>query len=144
MNGKWLFKYGRVKRSLLIHIENAIDESQGGELEESLISMEHGMACLSHLVGQLVSLSRSEGNLSHKQFGEVNAGELCQQTYTMLLDKTLSKQQKLSVNISDDKCLLKGNITLLSSLLRNVLDNTICYSPDKGNAELSCRHEKIK
>jgi len=130
--------------SLLIHTENAIDESEGGELEESLISMKHGIARLSHLVGQLLSLSRTEGNFSQGQYSEVSASELCQNTYNMLLDKALSKQQKLSVNINDDKCLLQGNTALLSSLLRNVLDNAIRYTPEKGQVELSCSRENNK
>ncbi len=130
--------------SLLIHTENAIDESEGGELEESLIGMKHGIARLSHLVGQLLSLSRTEGNLSQEQFSQVNAGELCEQAYNSLLDKALGKQQKMILSISDEKCLLQGNAALLSSLLRNVLDNAIRYTPDKGAVEVSCSRESNK
>ncbi|OUR63284.1 hypothetical protein A9Q73_09545, partial [Bermanella sp. 47_1433_sub80_T6] len=50
--------------SLLIHTENAMDEKQEPEQEESLMSMKHGISRLSHLVGQLLLLSRSEGAAS--------------------------------------------------------------------------------
>jgi len=130
--------------SLLIHTENAIEEGEGGEQEESLISMKRGISRLSHLVAQLLSLSRTEGALSQEQFTRVNAGELCLQTFNMLQEKAEQKQQGFKANIECDDCLLQGNAPLLQSLLRNILDNAIRYSPELGEVTISCTKQQEK
>ncbi len=79
--------------SLLIHTENAMDEKQEPEQEESLMSMKHGISRLSHLVGQLLLLSRSEGTKTGEQFSSVDVSLLCQQTLDMLDHKAKQKQQ---------------------------------------------------
>jgi len=126
--------------SLLIHTENAMDEKHEPEQEESLMSMKHGISRLSHLVGQLLLLSRSEGAKTGEQFSPVDMSALCQQTVNMLADKAKQKQQTLTIH-APTSCLLQGNAALLQSLLRNILDNAIRYSPEGGQVALRCEEQ---
>ncbi len=130
--------------SLLIHNENAIDESENLDQEESLISMKQGISRLSHLVGQLLSLSRSESSIGDKQFSRFDVGQLCHQTFDMLQVKAEQKQQAYSAHIDSDSCLILGNSALLQSLLRNILDNAIRYSPASADVTLECLREDNK
>jgi len=129
--------------SLLIHTENAMDEKQEPEQEESLMSMKHGISRLSHLVGQLLLLSRSEGTKTGEQFSSVDVSLLCQQTLDMLDHKAKQKQQTLTTHFVSP-CLLQGNAALLQSLLRNILDNAIRYSPEGGQVALRCEQKGDK
>ena len=131
--------------SLLIHTENAIDESDNLDQQESLISMKQGISRLSHLVAQLLSLSRSEGELNKEKFSKLNAGQLCETTFKMLQEKAHQKQQNFSLKILNKACLIEGNGALLQSLLRNIIDNAIRYSPINGQVKIECliKHEKV-
>ena len=130
--------------SLLIHTENAIDESDNLDQEESLISMKQGISRLSHLVGQLLSLSRSEGELSQQQFSTLNAAQLCETVYKMLQEKAHHKQQSFTITSNQDDCFVQGNGALLQSLLRNIVDNAIRYSPLNGQVKIECLKEQDK
>jgi len=108
-----------------------------------LMSMKHGISRLSHLVGQLLLLSRSEGAASGEQFISVDVSVLCQQTFDMLDHKAKQKQQTLTTQLAPP-CLLQGNAALLQSMLRNILDNAIRYSPEGGQVALSCEQQGDK
>ncbi len=131
--------------SLLIHNENAIDESENIEQEESLINMKQGISRLSHLVGQLLSLSRSEGALNDEKFSTLDAGKLCETTFKILEEKAQQKQQEFTLVNSALSCLVQGNGALLQSLLRNIIDNAIRYSPINGQVKVECLkdHDKV-
>ncbi len=130
--------------SLLIHNENAIDESESVDQEESLISMKQGISRLSHLVGQLLSLSRSEGAVDQQQFSTLNVGELCETTFNMLEEKAQQKLQEFTLALATQDCLVEGNGALLQSLLRNIIDNAIRYSPVNGKVEIECLKDNDK
>ncbi|OUR72827.1 hypothetical protein A9Q77_05760 [Marinomonas sp. 42_23_T18] len=137
--------------SLLIHAENAIDESliddtqsievqqqNQAELQTSLYSMKKGISRMTHLVNQLLSLSRTEGQVDKSQFEPLDIREICHQAILFEEDKLAQKQQSLIADISDDELELAGNSALMQSLLRNVIDNAIRYTPDQGKIKLSC------
>ena len=141
--------------SLLIHAENAIDESQfddnlskevraqnQAELQTSLYSMKKGISRMTHLVNQLLALSRTEGQLDKTQFETLDIAQLCHQAATYEEDKFAQKQQTLIMDISDEG-MIDANAPLIQSLLRNIIDNAIRYTPEQGKIKLSCHPDPI-
>ncbi len=137
--------------SLLIHAENAIDESliddsqskeeqeqNQAELQTSLYSMKKGISRMTHLVNQLLSLSRTEGQVDKSQFEPLDIRQICHQAISFEENKLAQKQQSVITDIGDDELALVGNSVLIQSLLRNVIDNAIRYTPDSGKIKLSC------
>lgn len=142
--------------SLLIHAENAIEESSfdenqtkavqqqtQAELQTSLYSMKKGISRMTHLVNQLLSLSRTEGQLDRTQFETLDMTQLCHQAANFEEDKLAQKQQELILDISTSSIELEGNAPLLQSLLRNIIDNAIRYTPEQGKIKLSCHQDSI-
>lgn len=143
--------------SLLIHAENAIDESlidtnlsqeeqaqNQAELQTSLYSMKKGISRMTHLVNQLLALSRTEGQLDKSQFESVDIKQICQQAIDFEEDKLAQKQQELIADMADDELELVGNPPLIQSLMRNVIDNAIRYTPEQGKIKLSCQLDHSK
>lgn len=142
--------------SLLIHAENAIDESifddslnidqqkhAQAELQTSLYSMKKGISRMTHLVNQLLALSRTEGQLDKSQFETTDITQLCYQAAKLEELKLDQKQQQLTLDISEQVINLKINSPLMQSLLRNIIDNAIRYTPQAGKIKLSCQADHI-
>lgn len=142
--------------SLLIHAENAIDESiindnqsqeqqeqTQAELQSSLYSMKKGISRMTHLVNQLLALSRTEGQLDKTQFETIEITELCHQAIDFEEDKLAQKQQECIPDISQNSISLVANSALIQSLLRNVIDNAIRYTPEQGKIKVSCYQDSI-
>lgn len=143
--------------SLLIHAENAIDESlidinlskeiqeqNQAELQTSLYSMKKGISRMTHLVNQLLALSRTEGQVDKSQFENLDVKQICHQAVAFEEDKLAQKQQHLITDITDAELYLVGNLPLIQSLMRNVIDNAIRYTPEQGKIKLSCRLDNDK
>lgn len=143
--------------SLLIHAENAIDDSlidpdlsqelkeqSQAELQTSLYSMKKGISRMTHLVNQLLALSRTEGQLDKAQFENLDIRLLCHQAISFEEDKFAQKQQTFIKDVCTKSINLKANAPLIQSLLRNIIDNAIRYTPNQGQIKLSCHHDEHK
>jgi two-component system sensor histidine kinase QseC len=143
--------------SLLIHAENAIDDSlidpdlsqelkeqSQAELQTSLYSMKKGISRMTHLVNQLLALSRTEGQLDKAQFENLDIRLLCHQAISFEEDKFAQKQQTFIKDVCTKSINLKANAPLIQSLLRNIIDNAVRYTPDQGQIKLSCHHDEHK
>ena len=143
--------------SLLIHAENAIDDSlidpdlsqelkeqSQAELQTSLYSMKKGISRMTHLVNQLLALSRTEGQIDKTQFEVLDIRKLCHQAISFEENKFAQKQQSFISDLSNESVDLKANAPLMQSLLRNIIDNAVRYTPDQGKIKLTCYHDERK
>ena len=62
----------------------------------------------------------------------------------MLQEKAQQKQQAFTLTLAPQTCLVEGNGALLQSLLRNIIDNAIRYSPMSGEIKIECLKENHK
>ncbi|WP_199541582.1 ATP-binding protein [Paraburkholderia kururiensis] len=80
-----------------------------------------------HLVDQLLLLSRLEAG-APMDSAEVALPALAQQVVADIAPQALGKRQQLELEASD-ACAVEGNEVLLASLIRNLVDNAVRYSP---------------
>ena len=113
--------------SLLINVDNAIEESLSTESVDSLQSMKTSIKRLSHLVSQLLQLSHFENPLGNREFEDVDLGMICQSVINRLQDDARANHIQLDFELPDRPCHLAGLESLLSSLLTNLIDNAIKY-----------------
>jgi two-component system sensor histidine kinase QseC len=113
--------------SLLINVDNAIEESLSTESIESLQSMKTSIKRLSHLVSQLLQLSHYENPLDNREFEEIDFGRLCKSVVDSLQDDAKANQIQLDLKLPAQPCHLSGLESLLISLLTNLIDNAIRY-----------------
>lgn len=128
--------------SLLINVENAIEECQDPETIDSLQRMKHSIVRLSHLVSQLLELSHTENPLSGRDFTEVDLQQICRDAVTAHQPQARQAGVRLEYRKQPGPCLLKGVPALLGSLVANLVDNAIKYSGEDGRVEVSCAREQ--
>ncbi len=129
--------------SLLINVDNAIEESYGRESVEPLQSMKTSIQRLAHLVAQLLELSHFENPLESREFTRVDLYQICGQVVSSLEAQAAVRQQQIELQPTDDSCELNGIDSLLTSLVTNLVDNAIKYSGAGCKIRVCCyRDEK--
>ena len=128
--------------SLLINVDNAIEESQDAEAIDSLRDMKSSIKRLSHLVSQLLALSHLEKADATQALEMVDMAGLCAGTIASMRSRAEAKSIRLEFVPSDTDCRLPGAITLLESLLVNLVDNAIMHSHKGCRVELQCWREQ--
>ncbi len=127
--------------SLLINVDNAIEESRDAEAVDSLDSMKISIKRLSHLVSQLLALSHLEKGESGVTFESVDLAQLCFSAIDSV--RAAAEVKSISVELigTDTNCEMKGARPLLESLISNLLDNAIRYCAPGCLVQLQCRRE---
>jgi two-component system sensor histidine kinase QseC len=88
-----------------------------------------------HLVEQLLMLSRLEASLA-PAMTDIDLAALARQVVGDLAPKAIGKGQILELS-AERPCHLQGNATLLTVLLRNLVDNAVRYSPQLARIKVS-------
>jgi two-component system sensor histidine kinase QseC len=113
----------------------ALGATEEGERRHALEATLLGCDRASHLVQQLLTLSRLEAQgLVRGTCCDLAA--LAQRQAADLALVALERQQNLSL-VSDGPCRVQGDEALLGVLLRNLLDNALRYSPAGASIEIT-------
>ena len=87
------------------------------------------------LVEQLLTLSRLEAGAEHVLVA-IDLTALARQVVADAAPLALSKQQTIEVN-AVNPCTVRGDATLLSVMIRNLVDNAIRYGPSGATVKLA-------
>jgi two-component system sensor histidine kinase QseC len=87
------------------------------------------------LVEQLLTLSRLESGAEHTLVA-VDLAALARQVVADAAPLALSKQQAIEVDATGP-CTVRGDATLLSVMVRNLVDNAIRYGPPGATVKLA-------
>jgi two-component system, OmpR family, sensor histidine kinase QseC len=80
------------------------------------------------LIDQLLLLARLESG-AMPEFASLDLGVLARQVLADATPAALAKRQSLEF-VAPDRLVVRGSVTLLQALVRNLVDNAIRYSPD--------------
>lgn len=87
------------------------------------------------LVEQLLTLSRLESDAEHALVA-VDLAAVARQVVADAAPLALRKQQAIEVSATE-ACMVRGDATLLSVMIRNLVDNAIRYSPSGATVKLA-------
>jgi two-component system sensor histidine kinase QseC len=90
----------------------------------------------SHLVEQLLVLSRLESSSTGAPSGSVDVSAIAQRVAADLALTAMDRDQVLELD-APKPCVIKADDMLTSVLVRNLLDNAMRYSPDGAKVALS-------
>jgi len=127
--------------SLLINVDNAIEETREEDTLDSLRSMKISIRRLSHLVSQLLALSHLEKADTGVAVEPVDLARVCAGAIAAAQAEAETKSITLELIAADSGCELVGAKPLLESLVSNLLDNALRYAGSGSRVQLQCCRE---
>ncbi len=113
----------------------ALGEGDEARRRHALTATLQGCDRASHLVGQLLTLSRIESG-AQPAWQPVELAALVRQVAAELAPQALDRQQVLELQ-ADGPCRVMGDAALLAVLVRNLVDNAVRYSPPGASIRLA-------
>lgn len=108
------------------------------ERAEAVAALTSGIDRATHLVSQLLSLARSETDAASTAHGPVALDRLLREIVALRLPLALERDLDLGVEQAD-ACTVQGDREALASLIGNLVDNALRYTPSPGRIDLSLR-----
>lgn len=114
-------------------MERAPDEN---ERKEAISDLKHGLDRASHLVQQLLTLSRQEADVSERAFKRVDLLEIAR--VVIGEQAPIGAQKHIDLGIEDGvPTIVDGDFEALRTMLGNLVDNAIRYTPPRGRIDVS-------
>ncbi|ENZ78495.1 MULTISPECIES: ATP-binding protein [Ralstonia] len=104
----------------------------------ALVGTLEGCDRAAHLVDQLLLLSRLEANAGIS-IEPIDLGALARQVMADIAPIAFGKKQRIALE-NPERCMVAGNRALLASLVRNLIDNAIRYSPAEAQIVVTVAH----
>ncbi len=115
-------------------IERAKDAT---ERSESLADLKAGLRRATHVVEQLLTLARSEPGGDERPFHPVSLADLASSVSSRYLVLAETKGVDLGIVSEDQRAIVSGDPLALATLLANLLENAIHYTPPGGRIDIS-------
>jgi len=113
--------------------------------QKALENLEIGLDRASHLVEQLLVLSRIEAdNTQYDNQNILQWNEIIDQILSEYSSNIENKKLKITFEVTNNPLIKKGNNILISVMLRNLIDNAIKYSPQKAEISILIKNTFIK
>ncbi|MFC5429701.1 ATP-binding protein [Paraburkholderia denitrificans] len=116
----------------------AMAEDDAGLRTHALSGVLEGCDRMVHLVDQLLLLSRLEAGAPTGDSAAVDLGAVAKQVVADIAPQSIGKLQQLEL-VAPERCVVAGNKVLLASLIRNLVDNAVRYSPPRARISVSVR-----
>lgn len=113
----------------------ALGARDAAERDHALRQLNEGVDRAAHLVQQLLTLARLEPSAATQESTPVNLADLAKQVCGELAPAAVAKMIDLSF-LGEVSVLINGNQELLRVLFRNLIDNAIRYTPERGVIEV--------
>ncbi|MGB4116802.1 MAG: sensor histidine kinase N-terminal domain-containing protein [Polaromonas sp.] len=114
-------------------------ETNADELKKSLKHIGQSSVRATHTVNQLLALARAEATGRSLAKQPLDMVLIASEVMADSVPRALEKQIDLGYEgpeSGESSTMLEGNPTLIKELVRNLLDNAIAYTPDKGQVTL--------
>ena len=119
----------------------ALKADNEGDRQHALVKMVEGVDRSSHVVAQLLTLSRLNQEEELNDVRPVDLHKLATEIIAYLVPVALEKNIEVELAPPPSNALILGNDTALGILIRNIVDNAIRYTPDKGAIKVAI-HQK--
>ncbi len=112
------------------------------EKKGALLKVLSGVSRSSHVIQQLLTLSRLEPEAGLTSTTSINLAKQASEIIGMLAPVAIEKNIELELINSESTATIKGNITAIDILIRNLVDNAIRYSPENCHVQIEIREDK--
>ena len=118
--------------ALKVQAQVALGATDGEARRHALQYIIHGVDRATHLVEQLLTLARLDPENALQDTAPLKLTDICQETLAELANAAQKKHIQLALEAACDGQIM-GNQNALYIMLRNLIDNAIRYTPEKGS-----------
>ncbi len=125
-----------IKTQAQVSLRATDDDQRTQALENIVQGVDHG----THLVAQMLTLARLEPDAIDQDFQVMDLKEVAEKTVADLVPFAASNDTELGFTSdcpANKRCRIKAYAPGLSTLLRNLIDNAIRYTPAGGEVEVA-------
>jgi two-component system, OmpR family, sensor histidine kinase TctE len=123
--------------------ELAIREKDPEKIKHALSQINQASTNLSHLVTQLLSLSKAEPDGTvFLTLGKIDIVLLAQELTGENVNLAIKKEIDLEFSSNTKSALISGNAILIKELMQNLIDNAIRYTPKGGKVVIGIQSEE--
>ena len=125
---------------LKMQTELALNESDPGQVRESLMGIAQGTDRAVRLINQLLALARAEASFEKLHAVEVaDLQSLLRDLAQDFVPRALAKNVDFGLELTEWPLLIECNPLMLREMLSNLLDNAIKYTPPGGKVTVRTR-----
>ena len=122
--------------ALALQAQVAEREAAPEARQQALANLRGGLARATRVVEQLLALAREEPGVTSRPFELVEAPALARDVVATLAPIAAEKSIDLGIAKADDALTLPGDADALKTLLANLVDNAIRYTPAGGRVDV--------
>lgn len=111
------------------------------EKKEALMKVLFGVRRSTHVVQQLLTLSRMEPEAGLTDTTTISLAKQAADVASMLAPVAIEKNIELELLAPDSSATIKGNVTAIDILIRNLVDNAIRYSPPDSTVQIDIHED---
>jgi two-component system sensor histidine kinase QseC len=111
---------------------------------QALLKVMQGVDRSSHVVAQLLTLSRLSQEEGLNDVRAVDLHKIATEVVAHLAHVALEKNIDIEMEPAPKNTIVQGNATALGIMIRNIVDNAIRYTPEKGSIKISITHSQHK
>jgi two-component system sensor histidine kinase TctE len=126
---------------LRMQAELALRERDPASLRRSLEQIAIGSDRAARLIGQLLSLARTENQRAIAHFEELDLAMLARETVAEWAPAALARRADFGFEHDGQPAPIRGSPVLLRELLGNLIDNALRYTPHGGRITVRLRRE---
>lgn len=115
----------------------AINVKDPVELRTALEKISAGVDRSSHVVSQLLTMSRMVPQATLQQFEDVDIAAEARTTLAELVPFAIEKDIEIELNAPETPVTIQGNPAAVGILIRNLVDNAIRYCPNHSEIKVS-------
>lgn len=128
--------------ALTTQTQVALRSKTDEEKKEALLKVLQGVRRSSHVIQQLLTLSRMEPEAGLADTTSVNLAKQATDVISMLAPDAIEKNIELELVNSQCTATIQGNATAIDILIRNLIDNAIRYSPEHSLVTIEITEDK--
>lgn len=113
----------------------AMETKDPKQRKEALTKLLTGVKRSAHVVAQLLTMSRMVPDAQNAQFETIDLHAVAMETIADIAPMALAKDINLELQ-ARPKMMIEGNAVSLGVMLRNLVDNAIRYTPEKGDIKV--------
>lgn len=119
--------------ALKAYAQVALASTDAKERNHALRKLTQGVDRSSHIIQQLLTMSRMvpESNLIN-DITRINLAKLAADIIGILAQSAIDKDIDIALECESKQIMIEGNYTAIGLMLRNLIDNAIRYTPEKG------------